>query len=453
MKNTINSLTAGSSTLSWDKFTVSMISDIVNESASFAERRLKAFSSFQRSSWPTTRHEEWRHTNPYEIGKNKFRLWNSLSDQAVPQFYKRNGHQGIIPEGVTFIQLVNGTVLNRQIKPPFLLRDAIIDELRNIGDRWDYDVRLPAESKTNDQDALNLMFDSFFQAGVFISIPPDVTAKMPIYISSINNTPHGAMFYQNFFRLQRGCNITIILHLKCVSDVDQWLANKTKILVEDNAKLDLLVLNETESSTYLTEEMSIEVGKDAEVNVVGIDLTNGWSVIKRSVILSGAGCIVKLHEAHLGNKDSHMDLRTNQYHCARVTRSDLLYKTAMFDRSHTVFQGLINVQPAGVHTNAYQMNRNLLLGNNASADTIPKLEILIDEVRCSHGATAGSLDKNIIFYLMSRGLTKKQSIMLLLDGFLKEVPSILSLPDVRGLAEEKLVAFIKNLQEKSEIND
>lgn len=147
-----------------------------------------------------------------------------------------------------------------------------------------------------------------------------------------------------------------------------------------------------------------------------------------------------------------MDLRTTQQHLAPSTRSDLLYKTAMFGDSHSVFQGLINIQPEAVNSNAYQMNRNLLLGENASTDSIPKLEILVDEVRCSHGATAGFLDKNIIFYLMSRGMTYDQSLMLLLDGFLREVPSILEQPEVLGLAEKKLVDFIKNLKVKSETN-
>ena len=79
------------------------------------------------------------------------------------------------------------------------MKDVIIDDLSNIGDRWDYGTSLPAESDPVNQDALNLMFDSFFQAGVFISIPSGVSSEIPIYINSINDTPQGAMFYQNFF--------------------------------------------------------------------------------------------------------------------------------------------------------------------------------------------------------------------------------------------------------------
>jgi len=450
MNKSINKLTSEDSLLGWDKNTVKMISEVIKEPDTIAEQRLESFSQLQKSSWPTTRDEAWRHSNPFEIGKNKFRLWNSNSDSAVPDIFKRNGQRGIIPDNVTFIQLVNGIVVNRQITKPFQLRDAIIDDIRNIGDRRENEAIQQTEAEKNNRDALNLMFDSFYQAGVYVSIPPDISSKMPIYISSINNTPQGAMFYQNFFRLQRGCDITIILHLKCVSDIEQWLASKTKIVVEDNATFNLLILNETESTSFLTEDMAIEAGRDAKVSVVGIDLTNGWSVINRDVKLTGAGCEVKLHEAHLGTQNSHMDLRTAQQHLAPSTISDLLYKTAMFDDSHSVFQGMINIQPEAVNSNAYQMNRNLLLGDNASTDSIPKLEILVDEVRCSHGATAGFLDKNIIFYLMSRGMNYEQSLMLLLDGFLKEVPSILNHPDVLGLAEKKLVDFIKNLKVKSE---
>ena len=124
-----------------------------------------------------------------------------------------------------------------------------------------------------------------------------------------------------------------------------------------------------------------------------------------------------MNEAHLGTENSHIDLRTTQHHTAPVTKSDLLYKAAMLDRSHSVFQGLINVQPAALNANAYQMNRNLLLGEEASTNTIPKLEILVDEVRCSHGATAGFLDKNIIFYhfYMPSILINHQFLLLLIS--------------------------------------
>ncbi|MEK7312740.1 MAG: SufD family Fe-S cluster assembly protein, partial [Chloroflexota bacterium] len=108
---------------------------------------------------------------------------------------------------------------------------------------------------------------------------------------------------------------------------------------------------------------------------------------------------------------------TQQNHNVPHTTSDLLFKGALRDRSRSVWQGMIYVAPGAQKTDGYQANRNLVLSKAARADSIPGLEIMADDVRCTHGATVGQLDQEHIFYLMSRGMPRPEAEKLVVDGF------------------------------------
>ena len=115
------------------------------------------------------------------------------------------------------------------------------------------------------------------------------------------------------------------------------------------------------------------------------------------------------------------DARTLQDHISPHTASDLLYKNALDDRARTTFGGLIRVEPHAHFTDAYQKVRNLLLSDDAEANSMPGLEIMADDVRCTHGATSGQIDEDELFYLRTRGIPTKIAQRLLVTGFLDEV--------------------------------
>jgi Fe-S cluster assembly protein SufD len=121
------------------------------------------------------------------------------------------------------------------------------------------------------------------------------------------------------------------------------------------------------------------------------------------------------------------DQRTLQSHEAPETRSNLLYKNVLYEQSRTVFSGLIVVDPVAQKTDAYQANRNLLLSDEAEANSLPGLEILANDVRCTHGSTSGHADEEQLFYLCSRGVPPEAAMRLLVGGFLAE--AIAKIPD------------------------
>jgi Fe-S cluster assembly protein SufD len=135
------------------------------------------------------------------------------------------------------------------------------------------------------------------------------------------------------------------------------------------------------------------------------------------------------------------DARTLQDHISPRTASDLLYKNALDDRARTIFGGLIRVERDAHFTDAYQKVRNLLLSDDSEANSMPGLEILADNVRCTHGATSGQIDEDELFYLRTRGIPTKVAQRLLVIGFLDEVIRRLDHPAIaehlHRLIEEK----------------
>jgi len=144
----------------------------------------------------------------------------------------------------------------------------------------------------------------------------------------------------------------------------------------------------------------------------------------------GPGANSDMLGLYFGDADQHFDHNTSQDHVAPHAHSDLLYKGALDDKSRAVFRGIIRVHKNAQQTDAYQTNRNMLLSDDARADSLPNLEIEADDVKCSHGATVGQLDDESLFYLMSRGLPRSRAERLVVLGFLGEVLSRLPLGGV-----------------------
>ena len=143
--------------------------------------------------------------------------------------------------------------------------------------------------------------------------------------------------------------------------------------------------------------------------------------------------------------DQHLDHDTQQNHLAPHTTSDLLFKGALLHESRSVWQGMIYVAPGAQKTDGYQANRNLVLSRKARADSIPGLEILADDVRCTHGATVGKIDQDQVFYLRARGIPKKEAERLIVEGFFDPIMQRIPFEGVRErfqeAIEEKMIAF------------
>ena len=158
--------------------------------------------------------------------------------------------------------------------------------------------------------------------------------------------------------------------------------------------------------------------------------------------LAGPGAESRVTGAYFADGDQHLDYDTFQEHIAPSTTSDFAFKGALRDKATAVWRGMIRVENEAQQTNAYQENRNLMLSPKAHADSIPGLEILANDVRCTHGATLGQVDREQLFYLMARGLSRAEAERLIVRGFFQDVLDRIELEPVREALGEALEARI-----------
>jgi Fe-S cluster assembly protein SufD len=168
---------------------------------------------------------------------------------------------------------------------------------------------------------------------------------------------------------------------------------------------------------------------------IGSHLTKNFSDLD----LTGQGSTGRMSGFYFTDGIQHLDHDTQQNHLAAHTTSDLLFKGALKDRSRSVWQGMIYVAPGAQKTDGYQANRNLTLSSKARADSIPGLEILADDVRCTHGATVGKIDPEQIFYLLSRGISYPEAERLIVEGFFDPIMQRIPFEAVRERFQDAIL--------------
>jgi Fe-S cluster assembly protein SufD len=261
------------------------------------------------------------------------------------------------------------------------------------------------------------------QEGVLVYVPPGVKVVDPLHSILWAPARAGLRVSRVLVVVDREAELTYV-HESASPTEDAGgavHAGTVELIVGDGAKLTFVELqNWGEHVWNLTHERA-RVGRDGRLDwifgAVGSHLTKNFT----SLDLDGQGAEGRMSGFYFADGVQHLDHDTQQNHLAPSTTSDLLFKGALVGRSRSVWQGMIYVAPGAQKADGYQANRNLLLSQQARADSIPGLEILADDVRCTHGATVGQLEAEPIFYLMTRGLPRAEAERMVVDGFFAPV--------------------------------
>ncbi|MGH3995121.1 MAG: Fe-S cluster assembly protein SufD, partial [Pseudonocardiaceae bacterium] len=219
-----------------------------------------------------------------------------------------------------------------------------------------------------------------------------------------------------------------------------------ELFVGQAAKLEYVSLQNLSRETWHFASHHARVERDAELVWVtgGFGSKKGKTRIQND--LAGQGATSRVTGAYFADGEQHLDYDTFQEHIGPNTTSDFAFKGALRDRARAVWRGMIRVEEGAQKTNAYQENRNLLLSKDAHADSIPGLEILANDVRCTHGATLGQVDREQLFYLMSRGLPRWEAERLIVRGFFSEILDRIELEPVRDALGAALEARIPQVE-------
>ena len=212
--------------------------------------------------------------------------------------------------------------------------------------------------------------------------------------------------------------------------------------MDQGAKLEYVSIQSLSPETWHFASHRAQVGRDAELDWVAGGFGSKKGKVRIENDLAGQGATSRVTGAYFADGDQHLDYDTLQAHLAPSTTSDFAFKGALRDHATAVWRGMIRVAEDAQKTNAYQENRNLLLSDQAHADSIPGLEIEANDVRCTHGATVSQVDRDELFYCMARGLSRGEAERLIVRGFYQEIFDRIEFEPVRDALRTALEARI-----------
>lgn len=394
----------------------------------------KAFKKFIDLPIPHNKMEEWRRTDISRLPFNEF-------SPLLPELLEYSNH----------LEEVSGRIQFSDDKTIVSLDPA----LRDKGVKFDSLFAAAAENPelvekyfdiahVSEQNAKFQTWNTaFFNRGVFLHIPENLTIDKPFEILLDGNFTGKAVILRNIFVSEKSSKALVRIRYKDSGQDDSLMALfSDEVYAAENSDIELLTVQNLSRNAYAFANSASTQLRDSHVHWTSIVM---GAKLHKSFIggeLDGQGARTNLNGAYFAEKKQHMDIRTMQIHNAPHTDSDLLFKGAVKDRAHTVYQGMIQVARGSQMIDAYQTNKNLVLNEGARADSIPGLEILADDVSCSHGATVGHIDPEEIFYLQSRGIDAAQARKIIISGFFEDVVNRIHDEDakefVRLLIDEKI---------------
>lgn len=254
--------------------------------------------------------------------------------------------------------------------------------------------------------------------GTLVYVPRNVKVEAPIVLTTVQAQPGTSLHHRTLVVLEEGAEAEVWEQTLSAHDEEALVNGVVELVVGQNATLNYIGAQAVNEKTWVFGSQRALVARDGELDwtTLGFGGANGKVFLEST--LEGPGATAKVTGAYATRGRQHIDYDTLQEHAAPDTVSDLAFRGLVSGRSSAVWRGMIKVDPGAQRTDAFQEARNLLLGKKAHADAIPGLEILADDVRCTHAAAIAQIDPEQIFYLRSRGLPEQAAARLVVEGFL-----------------------------------
>ncbi len=398
------------------------------------DRRRDAFERFVASPWPTLRDEEWRRTDIRALKLGSFApplagdpsaearsslnsTWEGLRGrygagiEHVDARPTRSAVAGALPSGVVFADLATASREHPEILERYLLTRAV----------------------EPGADALSALHSAFWTGGVLLFVPRGVKVDLPLF-SLVGMTGEGSVdMNHTLVVLEEGAEATLVQETasRGRGEAAGLHAGAVELIVGPGARLQFVNIQNWDASTWHFSRERALVDRDGSLQWTVGGLGGRLAKVNQEVALVGEGASAQVNGVMFTAGKQHLAYFTRQDHMAPHTTSDLLYKGGLKGSSRIVWKGMIRVEKDAQKTDAYQKNDSLVLSDSARADSIPGLEIEANDVRCTHGATAGPVDPEMVFYLRSRGIARDEAVRLIVEGFFANVYDRIALEPVR----------------------
>jgi Fe-S cluster assembly protein SufD len=264
--------------------------------------------------------------------------------------------------------------------------------------------------------------DADWTGGAFVYVPRGVHVSTPVLATAISDAAGVSLNRRVLVVLDEGAEAEVWEQYLSGSTDGETLLNTTiELVVGQNARLRFVCAQDINERSWIFGSLRAEVARDGYLDWVIAGFGSAHGKVRVETLLAGEGAEAKVTGAYAPHARQHVDFDTTQEHGAPNTTSDLAFRGILADRSTAVWRGMIKVDPGAQRTDAFQECRNLLLSKRAHADAIPGLEILANDVRCTHAAAIAQIDKEQLFYLRSRGLSEASATRLVIEGFMAEL--------------------------------
>jgi Fe-S cluster assembly protein SufD len=387
------------------------------------EYRNNAWNSYLTIPFPTLTDEPWRRTDIRGLSTQNFRLPGAgeyedlpaVPDELLqPLVSNQHGGQIILQPGGSDVE----------ISDEVLSKGVIFTDLSGAEENYGPNLeKILGRIVRSDEGKFAALAASLSRNGILVYVPKGVSVEHPLH--SILWGPGVGLAHLSHILvwLDEGASLTYVHEAASLTEPSGQSihAGIVEIHVGPGANLKFVELQSWGEHVWNFSHERAQVDRDGNLDwifvAVGSHMTKNFSDLD----LIGEGASGRMSGFYFTDGVQHLDHDTQQNHFAPNTTSDLLFKGALKDRSRSVWQGMIYVAPGAQKTDGYQANRNLVLSGKARADSIPGLEIMADDVRCTHGATVGKIDPEEVFYSLSRGIPLPETQRLIVEGFFDPV--------------------------------
>jgi Fe-S cluster assembly protein SufD len=420
--------------------------------------RQAAISRFAEEGFPTTRNEDWKFTDVSVLSKLRFQPVFSPGtagrdgvqalalERCFPLFEKR-----ILWNRLTFI---NGRFSKDLSSISSLPQGVKIKSLAEAM-REDQDLveRYLAQYARLEENAFTALSAAFLLDGAFVYVPRGTFLQAPIHLVFLS-TDLGSEFVshpRNLIIVEDNGEAAVIESHAGVGENTYFTNAVTEIVLGENAVVEYERVQCESRRAYHVGTTHVQ--QDRNSNFISSSMSLGGSLVRHNVtaVLNGEGAESTLNGLYLSAGEQHIDNHTTIDHAKPHCTSHELYKGILGGKSRGVFNGKILVRKGAQKTDAKQTNKNLVLSDDASIDTKPQLEIFADDVKCTHGATIGQLDKDALFYLRSRGLGIGPARDILIGAFASDVINRIKIEPLRELMHQMLHQRLDQERQRGEL--
>lgn len=383
--------------------------------------RSAAFDAYSSGTMPSQSDEIWRYVD-LDFSINDYRpgalASTDLGDDPLTSHLTNP----------TTVRVVDGSFDgDDRISDGFI----VMSLRRAVTERSDLvETALDRSGISADEDLFKAAVAAFGGDGVFVHASRDIVAPSVVAIDVQAGSNGVASFPGIVIVAEEHADVSVVVHLRSHSDTDALIVPQFSIVVGDGARISLSVVQNLGYEVRSIGSLRAEIGNDAMFRFGEVGIGGRLARLHLDVGLEGRGSSANVVGAYFGEQNQILDYRYFMRHVGTNTRSDMFLKGAVEDDARSVFTGMIRIEETGQKTEAYQTNRNLILSDGASAQSVPNLEILANDVKCGHGSTVGPLDVEQKYYLMSRGLGPDRADRLQVRGFFEEALGKLPHPEL-----------------------